>query len=196
MGINKHVQRQSIPMLPMFQGSQNQRKRHARMYSTTRRSFAEASVPSKDYVIIGGGPVGASTAWFLSENELENGKSVLLIHDPKNKGAHEDWSRLARLSFDGPIEEMQLSRHAIELIDLIDEVRSMQSGAPIVPVRPGMLFLASPGTNMAKVCKNGENYGDQQYVQRSPDELEDIFPGNKFDLPSDTYAGRTQQVYA
>ena len=39
---------------------------------------------------------------------------------------------------------------------------------------------------MAKVCKNGEMYGDDQYVQRSPDELEDIFPGNKFDLPSDT----------
>ena len=53
----------------------------------------------------------------------------------KNKGAHEDWSRLARLSFDGPVEEMNLSRHAIGLIDLIDEVRSMQSGAPIVPVR-------------------------------------------------------------
>ena len=170
-----HGKRYSMP-----QSSQRRR------YSTTlnRRQATEAPA-FKDYVIIGGGPVGASTAWFLTENGHAD-KEVVLVHDPKNKGAHEDWSRLARLSFDGPVEEMNLSRHAIELIDLMDEVRSMQSGAPIVPVRPGMLFLASPGTNMAKVCKNGENYGDQQYVQRSPDELEDIFPGNKFDLPSDT----------
>ena len=49
--------------------------------------------------------------------------SVMLIHDPKNPGAHEDWSRLARLSFDGPEEEMELSRHAIELLDMVDEVR-------------------------------------------------------------------------
>ena len=157
--------------------------KHRRGYSTTANRRQE--VTEKDYIIIGGGPVGASTAWFLTENGHAD-KEVLLVHDPKNKGAHEDWSRLARLSFDGPVEEMNLSRHAIGLIDLIDEVRSMQSGAPIVPVRPGMLFLASPGTNMAKVCKNGEMYGDDQYVQRSPDELEDIFPGNKFDLPSDT----------
>ena len=173
--------------------SRTKRERHSipqssqrRGYSTTANRRDEAVVPTfKDYVIVGGGPVGASTAWFLTENGQAD-KEVVLVHDPKNKGAHEDWSRLARLSFDGPIQEMNLSRHAIELIDLMDEVRSMQSGAPIVPVRPGMLFLASPGTNMAKVCKNGENYGDQQYVQRSPDELEDIFPGNKFDLPSDT----------
>ena len=81
-----------------------------RGYSTTlnRRQAAEAPT-FKDYVIIGGGPVGASTAWFLTENGHAD-KEVVLVHDPKNKGAHEDWSRLARLSFDGPVEEMNLSR--------------------------------------------------------------------------------------
>jgi cysteine synthase/glycine/D-amino acid oxidase-like deaminating enzyme len=171
--------------------NQKQQRRQSPQIVGQRRNYTSSTrqrqqeVIEKDYIIVGGGPVGASTAWFLTENG-DADKDVLLIHDPKNKGAHEDWSRLARLSFDGPQKEMDLSRHAIELIDLIDEVRSMQSGAPIVPVRPGMLFLASPGTNMAKVCKNGELYGDEQYVQRSPDELEDIFPGNKFNLPADT----------
>ena len=41
---------------------------------------------------------------------------------PTDGGAHEDWSRLARLSFDGPEEEMECSEHAIELLDLIEEV--------------------------------------------------------------------------
>ena len=96
---------------------------------------------------------------------------VLLIHDPTDAGAHEDWSRLARLSFDGLLEEMECSQHAIELLDLIEEValthvvsllrvvsattflctnglhkvRAMNTGAPVVPVKPGMLFVASPG---------------------------------------------------
>lgn len=163
-----------------------QNRSHARMYSTSRAAFSEPSVPVKDYIVVGGGPVGASTAWFLSEKEVENEKSILLIHDPKNKGAHEDWSRLARLSFDGPIEEMELSRHAVELLDLLDEVQSMNSGAPIVPLRPGMLFLASPGTNMARVCAHGESYGDKSFVPVDPKDLESLFPGNKFSLPPDT----------
>ena len=95
-----------------------------------------------DYVVVGAGPVGASTAWFLSEHEQAEDKSIVMIHDPTDRGAHEDWSRLARLSFDGPPDEMTLSRHAVSLLDLVDEVRSYQSGAPVVPMRPGMLFLA------------------------------------------------------
>ena len=49
---------------------------------------------------------------------------MTLVHDPKDAGAHEDWSRLARLSFDGPQEEMECSQHAIELLDLIEEVNT------------------------------------------------------------------------
>ena len=154
-----------------------------RMYSTTacRHEGAE----HKDYIIVGGGPVGASTAWFLSEQAGEE-QSVLLIHDPKNKGAHEDWSRLARLSFDGPRDEFDLSKHAIELLDLMDEVQSMNSGAPVVPIRPGMLFLASPGTPMAQLCANGETYGDSEYRRVDVKDLDTIYPGNEFNLPEDT----------
>lgn len=153
-----------------------------------RRTMCSAPATEvADYVVVGAGPVGASTAWFLSEHEQAEGKSIVLVHDPTDRGAHEDWSRLARLSFDGPSDEMHLSRHAISLLDLVDEVRSYQSGAPVVPMRPGMLFLASPGTPMAQTCTHGfENYGDAEFLRRSPDELEDLFPGNKFELPPET----------
>ena len=62
-----------------------------------------------DHIVVGGGPVGTATASQLGERnfEVEDSESVLLIHDPKNPGAHEDWSRLARLSFDGPEEEVR-----------------------------------------------------------------------------------------
>ena len=147
---------------------------------------APAEVEVADYVVVGAGPVGASTAWFLSEHEMAEDKSIVLIHDPTDRGAHEDWSRLARLSFDGPRDEMDLSRHAVGLLDLVDEVRSYQSGAPVVPMRPGMLFLASPGTPMAQTCTHGESYGDEEFVRRSPDELADLYPGNEFNLPPET----------
>ena len=65
-----------------------------RGYSTTRNRRQATEAPAfKDYVIIGGGPVGASTAWFLTENGHAD-KEVVLVHDPKNKGAHEDWVAL------------------------------------------------------------------------------------------------------
>merc|ERR1712159_300935 len=102
--------------------------------------YAPEGLCGRTTSLLGGGPVGTSTAWFLAERE----KEVMLLHDPKDAGAHEDWSRLARLSFDGPADEMQCSQHAIELLDLIEEVRSMNTGAPVVPVKPGMLFVASP----------------------------------------------------
>merc|ERR1712070_356214 len=117
------------------------------------------TVQWKDHIVVGGGPVGTSTAWFLAEREHD----VLLVHDPKNAGAHEDWSRLARLSFDGPADEMECSKHAIEMLDLVEEVRSMNAGAPAVPIKPGMLFIASPGTNMAIACERGEQYGEEGY---------------------------------
>jgi len=157
-----------------------------RSFSTTR-SFSSAAEEIKEYdsIIVGGGPVGASTAWFLSENEKAG--SIMCIHDPANKGAHEDWSRLARLSFDGPLDEMILSKHAVSLLDMADEVRSYQSGAPVVPIRPGMLFLASPGTNLAKACAYGEaNFDDPDFIRRDPSELEALYPGNTFNLPPDT----------
>jgi len=131
---------------------------------------------------VGGGPVGTSTAWFLAEREHD----VLLIHDPKDAGAHEDWSRLARLSFDGPPDEMECSKHAIELLDLIEEVRSMNAGAPAVPIKPGMLFVASPGTNMALACARGEAYGEEGYRRVELDELDELFPGNPMTLPEGT----------
>mmetsp|Transcript_86845 Transcript_86845/g.246018 ORF Transcript_86845/g.246018 Transcript_86845/m.246018 type:complete len:1126 (-) Transcript_86845:577-3954(-) len=158
---------------------------HRRMYSTSRRADAEYV----DHIVVGGGPVGTATAWQLGEkaSEMDEPESVMLVHDPKNPGAHEDWSRLARLSFDGPKEEMDLSRHAIELLDMVDEIRSYASGPPVVPLRPGMLFLASPGTPMAKACAYAEeNYGDPEFVRRHPSELEGVYPGNEFTLPEDT----------
>lgn len=152
------------------------------------RQFSTGSpVPFIDCVVVGGGPVGASASWFLAENEANEGKSIVMIHDPANKGAHEDWSRLARLSFDGPRQEMDLSRHAISLLDMADEVRSYQSGEPVVPVRPGMLFVASPGTNLARACTYGlENFGDEEFKQHHVDELEGLYPGNPVNLPKDT----------
>ena len=88
-----------------------------------------------------------------------------MIYDPTEKGAHEDWSRLARLSFDGPKEEFDLSRHAVELLETVELVRSMQSGAPVIPIKPGMLFVCSPGTNMSKALARGEGYGDDELVR-------------------------------
>ena len=70
---------------------------------------------------------------------------------------------------------------------MVDEIRSYASGPPVVPLRPGMLFLASPGTPMAKACAYAEeNYGDAEFVRRHPSELESVFPGNEFTLPEDT----------
>lgn len=150
------------------------------------RQFS-SDVPFIDNIVVGGGPVGASTAWYLAENENAEGKTVMMIHDPTNKGAHEDWSRLARLSFDGPRDEFDLSKHAVSLLDMADEVRSYQSGEPVVPIRPGMLFVASPGTNLARACAYGaENFGDADFIQRDPAELEELYPGNEFNLPKDT----------
>ena len=142
-------------------------------------------------VIIGGGPVGGSAAWFLAEHERAQteGTSIVCVHDPRNRGAHEDWSRLARLSFDGPADEMELSRHALELLDLVDEVRAMNSGAPVVPLRPGMVFLASPGTALANAVAHGaETYSDAEFRQVDWRELETLFPGNNFALPEGTLA--------
>jgi hypothetical protein len=111
----------------------------------------------------------------------------MLVHDPKNHGAHEDWSRLARLSVDGPPEELDLSRHAVELLELVDEVRSYQSGPPVIPLSPGMLFVASPGTSLAQACMHAEaNYGDDSFIRRHPRELQDLYPGNEFNLPDET----------
>ena len=142
-------------------------------------------------VIIGGGPVGGSAAWFLAEHERAQteGTSIVCVHDPRNRGAHEDWSRLSRLSFDRPADEMELSRHALELLDLVDEVRAMNSGAPVVPLRPGMVFLASPGTALANAVAHGaETYSDAEFRQVDWRELDTLFPGNNFALPEGTLA--------
>jgi len=160
-------------------------------YGNGRRSFCTAAArPRKiDHLIIGGGPVGTGTASALGELEYEKNDpaSIVLVHDPKNWGAHQDWSRLARLSYDGPEDELELSRHAVELLDLVDEVRSYQSGAPVVPVRPGMLFVASPGTPMARACAHAEaNYNDADFKRCTPAELESLYPGNPVNLPADT----------
>jgi hypothetical protein len=53
----------------------------------------------------------------------------------------------------------------------------MNTGAPVLPVTPGMLFVASPGTNMAIACERGESYGVEGYRRVSLDELDELFPG-------------------
>lgn len=50
-----------------------------------------------------------------------------------------------------------------------------------------MLFLASPGTDLAQACARGEaNSGDAAFMRRDLDELEALFPGNPFRLPPGT----------
>jgi hypothetical protein len=113
-------------------------------------------------------------------------KKVVMVHDPVRRGAYEDYSRLARLSFDSHSKEMEVSRKAIEMLDMIDEVQSFNSGAPVIPMRPGMLFVASPGTAMAKACERGESHGDSQFRRHTADEVNALYPGNTFNLPKDT----------
>jgi len=88
---------------------------------------------------------------------------------------------------DGDQQEYELSKHAVSLLELADEIRSFQSGGAVVPLRPGMLFVASPGTHMAKACANAEaNFNDPDFIRRKPSELNDLYPGNTFNLPEDT----------
>eukprot|EP00928_Gymnodinium_smaydae_P054540 TRINITY_DN38293_c0_g1_i1.p2 TRINITY_DN38293_c0_g1~~TRINITY_DN38293_c0_g1_i1.p2 ORF type:complete len:482 (+),score=134.78 TRINITY_DN38293_c0_g1_i1:65-1510(+) len=141
-----------------------------------------------DYAILGGGPVGASTAWQLAEKLAERGeeRKVVMVHDPTRKGAYEDYSRLARLSFDSNAAEMEVSRHALELLDLVDEVQSYNSGSPVIPMRPGMLFVASPGTPLAAALERGEAHGDSTFRRHTAAEVNKLYPGNEFNLPEDT----------
>jgi hypothetical protein len=120
----------------------------------------------------------------------------MLVHDPKNHGAHEDWSRLASLSVDGPREELDWSRHAVELLELLDEVRPHKSGPPVIPLSPGtMLFIASPGTPLAEACIHAEaNFGEYSFIKRHPSELEDVYPGNEFNLPDETLCWSSHSI--
>lgn len=155
--------------------------------STFPQRFASTQIQA-DYAVLGGGPVGGSTAWQLAEKLLEAGeeKKVVMVHDPVRRGAYEDYSRLARLSFDSHSKEMDVSRKAIEMLDMVDEVQSYNSGAPVIPMRPGMLFVATKGTPLAKALEHGETHGDSQFRRHSPAELDELYPGNKFNLPEDT----------
>lgn len=158
------------------------------IHSCPRRAFATEI--NADFAVLGGGPVGASVAWQLAEKLAEEGdeRKVVMVHDPKRPGAYEDYSRLARLSFDSSMKEQEVSRRAIELLDLVDEVQSYNSGAPVVPMRPGMLFVASEGTPLAKALAKGESHGDSQFRRHTNGELNDLYPGNVFNLPKDTIA--------
>jgi len=62
----------------------------------------------------------------------------------------------------------------------------MNAGAPVLPIKPGMLFVATPGTNMAIACERGESYGIEGYRRVALDELDELFPGNPMTLPEDT----------
>lgn len=143
-----------------------------------------------DFAVLGGGPVGASVAWQLAEKLCEQGdeRKIVMVHDPKRPGAYEDYSRLARLSFDASKQENEVSQRAIELLDLVDEVQSFNSGAPVIPMRPGMLFVATEGTPLAKALERGEKHGDSQFRRHSVSELNDLYPGNTFNLPENTIA--------
>jgi len=168
---------------------------HSTAGIAAKRQFSTRKISSDnknyiDHIIIGGGPVGTATAWQLSEkiSQIDDcSQSVMLIHEPNNHGAHEDWSRLARLSFDADQEELDLSKHALKLLDIVDEVRSFQSGPPVIPLKPGMLFLASPGTHLAKACMNAEaTFNETDFIRRKPEDLSKVFPGNDFNLPENT----------
>jgi hypothetical protein len=107
---------------------------------------------------------------------------------------------------------MKVSEKAIEMLDLIDEVQSYNAGLPVIPMRPGMLFAASPGTALHKACERGlKLFGDDcmggQFMKISRETmvenganssnatasnadlnayLQTLYPGNKFNLPQDT----------
>lgn len=141
--LNSAIFPASIPSPPLSLLSVASASAAMRGFSTTSISDAGSAGSNRaehaDYLILGGGPVGGSTAWQLAEKLLEAGseKKIVLVHDPTKRGAHEDYSRLARLSFDSTSAEMEVSKKAIELLDVVDEVQSFNAGAPVIPMRPG-----------------------------------------------------------
>ena len=59
--------------------------------------------------------------------------------------------------------------------------------APAIMSSPGMLFVASPNTPLAALCTAGEQeHGDAAFRRQSADSLSQLYPGNDFNLPSDT----------
>jgi len=48
------------------------------------------------------------------------------------------------------------------------------------------LFVATKGTPLAKACEAGEAHGDSQFRRHTPNEVEALYPGNRFNLPEDT----------
>ena len=162
------------------------------MFSTNHRESGTLNDKYYDNIIIGGGPIGSSTAMFLSEeNKNEN---TLLICDDKDRGSYEDWSKILRLSLDSNINEYNLSKHSYDIIQMLDEIRSTKPGHNIMSIQSGVLFLASPNTNLAKKClyslNNNKDYNDDnddedQFKLLNIKDINDIF-NISLNLPKET----------
>jgi cysteine synthase len=128
-------------------------------------------------IIIGGGPVGSSLALKLAQNNHQ----VTLINNFINLGSHNDTSRLSRLAFDGTRTEFKLSQQAI--INLLKINKTV--GEKVITSRPGVLFIASPNTTLAKKLKNGESF-DNGLKRLTQAEVNTIFSGYAFNFPHET----------
>ena len=128
-------------------------------------------------IIVGGGPLGASLAHKLTQNK----QAVTLIHKANDQGSHHDASRLARLAFDGTIDEFKLSQQSI--LDLLKLHK--KSRGKVIQAKPGVLFIASPHTPLATKLKTGEKY-DSALIAVSKQQLNNRFPGYGFNLPAET----------
>ena len=65
-------------------------------------------------------------------------------------------------------------------------MQSYNSGAPVIPIKSGILFVASEGTIMHQRCSMGEMFGDDQYMKIPASSLETFYADNKFSLPMKT----------
>ncbi|MAZ78168.1 MAG: hypothetical protein CMF39_05770 [Legionellaceae bacterium] len=133
------------------------------------------SIIARSKIIIGGGPVGSAAAVELSKRC----RDVMLAHDPKDLGSHNDESRLVRLAVEEDVASYHRSRAAIDM--LLD--RNQFSETSFMLSKPGVLFVASEGTPLAQKLK-ASSYQDLH--QLSEAELQALYPEFKFSFPDNT----------
>lgn len=123
-------------------------------------------------VIVGGGPVGSS----LARIKAQGGERVVLIHNPLDLGSHNDISRLVRPALDADATQLALSYKALEgLLNLNAYLIGRQG---FITKKPGVLFLASPGTLLARRLAETESF-EKKLRKLNFSELSQLFP----DLP-------------